>query len=288
MSSVVNIFFALIRYDVQMRLAVLADVHGNLQALEATLAHVQNQNVDNIIIAGDLVNLLPDSRACWELVQSLRLPMVRGNHERYVFHYNTPFADPFWYSEAFKVLGLTVAQFSEAERQQMQCLPLSLHFDDLLIVHASYRGDYDSIFADTPETELEPMFAGSTEQFILRGHNHHSYNVEFRGRHIETISSAGLPLDGTPEAKYVIAEKLAQGWRIERQEVAYDHRGAVKRLESSIFMEQGGPVAKIFLRELETSHAHVVRFWREYKKWSQNETLALEQAVDNFLSHQQY
>jgi predicted phosphodiesterase len=269
-----------------MRLAVLADVHGNLQALEAVLEHAQAQKVDSIIIAGDLVNLLPDSRACWDLVQSLRLPMVRGNHERYVFHYSTPFADPFWHSEAFKVLGLTVAQFSEAERKQMECLPLHLHFDDLLIVHASYRGDYDSIFADTPEKELEPMFAGSTEQFILRGHNHHSYAVKFGSRHIETISSAGLPLDGTPEAKYVIAEKFVQGWHIERQQVDYDHISAVKRLESSIFMEQGGPVAKIFLRELKTSHYHVVRFWNEYKKWSQNETLNLEQAVDNFLAHQ--
>jgi predicted phosphodiesterase len=283
---VVNTFFGLIRYYKFMRLAVLADVHGNIQALEAVLEHAQKQKIDNVIIAGDLVNLLPDSRACWELVQSLKLPMVRGNHERYVFHYDTPFADPFWHSEAFKVLGLTVAQFSEAERQQMEGLPLRLHFDDLLVVHASYRGDYDSIFADTPETELASLFAGSIERFILRGHNHHSYVVQFRGRHIETISSAGLPLDGTPEAKYVIAEKLAQGWRIERQEVAYDHQAAVKRLESSIFIEQGGPVAKIFLRELLTSRYHVVRFWKEYKKWSQNETLTLEQAVDNFLAHQ--
>ncbi len=269
-----------------MRLAVLADVHGNLQALESTLAHAQKQNVDQIIIAGDLINILPDSRACWDLAKSLNLLMIRGNHERYVFHYNTPLADPFWYSEAFKVLGLTVAQFSEAERKQMELLPLHLHFDDLLIVHASYRGDYDSIFADTPERELEPMFAGSTERFIVRGHNHHSYVVEFRGRHIETIGSVGVPLDGTPEAKYVIAEKLAQGWRIERQQVAYDHKGAIKRLESSNFMEQGGPVTKIFLHELQTSFPHVVRFWKEYQTWSQNETLTLEQAVDAFLASQ--
>lgn len=276
----------LIGYDVTMRLAVLADVHGNLQALEAVLEHAQKQSVDQIIIAGDLINLLPDSRACWDLVQSLKLPMVRGNHERYVFHYDTPLADPFWHSEAFKVLGLTVAQFSEAERQQMECLPLHLHFDDLLIVHASYRGDYDSIFADTPESELGPMFAGSAERFIVRGHNHHSYVVKFGNRHVETISSAGLPLDGTPEAKYVIVEKSAQGWGIERQQVAYDHKGAIKRLESSIFMKQGGPVTKIFLHELQTSFPHVVRFWKEYQTWSQNETLTLEQAVNAFLASQ--
>jgi predicted phosphodiesterase len=205
-----------------MRLAVLADIHGNLQAFEAVLDHAQKQEVDQLVLAGDLVNLLPDSRACWDLAQALKLPMVRGNHERYVFHYNTPEADPFWYSEAFKGLGLVVAQFSEAERTHMACLPLHLCFEDLLIVHASYRKDNDLVRVDTPVAELRDMFAPTTERFILRGHNHHSYTVKFAGRQIETVGSAGLPLDGTPEAKYVIVEKTTEGWVIERQRVKYE------------------------------------------------------------------
>jgi predicted phosphodiesterase len=269
-----------------MRLAVLADIHGNLQALEAVLEHAQKQNVDQIIIAGDLINVLPDSRACWDLVQSLKLPMVRGNHERYIFHYNTPFAHPNWYSEAFKGLPLFVAEFSEDQRKEMEALPLRLHFDDMLIVHASYRGDYDTVNLETPLSELEEMFADSNERFILRGHNHRNYSVKFADRHIETIGSVGLPLDGRPEAKYVIAEKTAQGWSIEKQQVSYDHAGAVKRFETSIFMEQGGPTYKIFLLELQMSRGYIVPFWNEYEKWSQNKTLTLEQAVNAFLVSQ--
>lgn len=269
-----------------MRLAVLADVHGNLQALEAVLEHAQKQNVDQIIIAGDLVNLLPDSRACWDLVKSLDLPMVRGNHERYIFHYNTPFANPGWYEENFKGLALMVAEFSDDERKQMEALPLHLHFDDLLIVHASYRGDYDTIDLETPLSELEEMFAGSSEAVVLRGHNHQRYSVNFNGRCIETIGSVGLPLDGTPEAKYVIAENRGKHWIIQDQGVTYNHAAAVKRLETSILMEQGGPVYKIFLRELVTSRDHVDRFFDEYDKWSQNKTLSMTQAVDAFLASQ--
>ena len=269
-----------------MRLAVLADVHGNLQALEAVLEHAQKQNVDRIIIAGDLINVLPDSRACWDLVQSLKLPIVRGNHERYIFHYNTPFAHPNWYGEAFQGLLLAVAEFSDAEREEMAALPLSLHFEGLLIVHASYQRDNDAVRVDTPVTELENMFAGSTEKVILRGHNHSRYSVKFNDRHVETIGSVGLPLDGTPEAKYVIAKKTVKGWNIEKQQVTYDHAGAVKRLETSIFMEQGGPTYKVFLLELQTSRDHIVRFWNEYKTWSQNKTLTLEQAVNAFLASQ--
>lgn len=264
----------------------MSDVHGNLQALEAVLEHAQKQNVDQIIIAGDLVNLLADSRACWDLVKSLNLPMVRGNHERYVFHYNTPFAHPNWYGESFKGLPLIVAEFSDDERKEMAALPLHLHFDDLLIVHASYRDDYDSICLETPVDELEEMFAGSSERLIVRGHNHHGFCVKFSDRHIESLSSAGLPLDGTPPAKYVIIEKQKEGWTIHHQQVIYDHASAVKRLETSIFMEQGGPIYRIFLRELVTSRGHVIRFWNEYETWSQNKTLTLEQAINAFLASQ--
>ncbi len=56
-----------------MRLAVLSDVHGNLQALEAVLEHAQKQQVDQIIVAGDLINIIPNSRACWDLVKSYRI-----------------------------------------------------------------------------------------------------------------------------------------------------------------------------------------------------------------------
>jgi predicted phosphodiesterase len=269
-----------------MRLAVLADVHGNLQALEAVLDHAQKQNVDQIVIAGDLINYLADSRACWDLVQSLQLPMVRGNHERYVFHYDTPFAHPDWVKEQFMGLKWVVKQFSNAEREMMSALPLAICLENLLIVHASFRDDYDTISPETPVSELEKMFAGSSEQFIIRGHNHRSFSVKFAGRIIESLGSVGLPLDGTPEAKYAVAEKQGNYWHFLRHQVAYDKEKAVERLRESGYLEAYGPIGKIALRELQTSRDYIVRFWNEHEKWSQSKTLNLEQAVDNFLAQQ--
>jgi predicted phosphodiesterase len=53
-----------------MRIAVLADIHGNLPAFEAALAHSRRQAVDHLVIAGDLINGAPDSRLCWQLAQT--------------------------------------------------------------------------------------------------------------------------------------------------------------------------------------------------------------------------
>ncbi len=267
-----------------MRLAVLSDVHGNLQALEAVLEHAQKQKVDQIIIAGDLINGLPDSRACWDLVESLNLPLVRGNQERYVAHYGT---DKLARSgERFKPIVWTRAQFTKAELECIEALPLHLSLNDLLIVHASFRDDYDTIEPETPVAELEKMFAGSSEHTIIRGHNHLSFSVKLHDRHIESLGSAGNAMDGSPKADYVILEQTKTSWCILRQEIDYDRDKALRRFEETGYLEEGGPMAKLFRQELLTSTWQLPPFLDDYEEWSQNKTLTLEQAVDAFLAAQ--
>jgi Icc-related predicted phosphoesterase len=48
-----------------MRIAIIADIHGNLPALEAALAAVEKLRPDRLIVAGDIVDGAPDSAACW-------------------------------------------------------------------------------------------------------------------------------------------------------------------------------------------------------------------------------
>ena len=86
-----------------MRIAVLADIHGNLPAFEAALKHVAHQKVDQMILAGDIINGAPDSKACWALALSLGCPVLRGNHERYAAHFGTPQASPDWLMEKFAI-----------------------------------------------------------------------------------------------------------------------------------------------------------------------------------------
>jgi predicted phosphodiesterase len=267
-----------------MRLAVLSDVHGNLQALEAVLEHAQKQQVDHIIVAGDLVNGLPDSRACWDLAHALQLTMIRGNHERYVSHFGTEKLD--WSGEQFKPIAFTVKQFSSSERKAMEHLPLHLCLEDMLIVHASFQSDYDTIMPDTPVDRVEKMFAGSFEKYIIRGHNHNRFSLELNNRWLESLGSVGLPLDGSPKADYVVLEKTKDAWRAIPQEIDYDRNKALRRFEETEYLEQGGPMAKLFRQELLKSRWQLIPFLNHYQKWSQHQTLTLEQAVNAFLASQ--
>ena len=270
-----------------MRLAILADIHGNLPAFEAALEHVARQRVDQLVIAGDIVNGSPDSAACWQRAQSLGCPILRGNHERYLFHFDDPQAPALWRTPQFAPARWTLAQFSPDELREMRRLPLCLHLaeaPDLLVVHASARNDHDTIVPYTAEEQLAPMFAGEKATLIARGHNHIPFVRQRAGGLIATAGSVGLPLDGNPSAQYMLLEQRPAGWHIAHQAVPYDLQTALRRFGESGYLEAAGPMARLFYREVATATLLIVPFLRAYHRWHQETPLGLDQAVDRFLS----
>ena len=158
-----------------MRIAILADIHGNLPAFEAVLSHVHQQAPDLIIIAGDIVIGAPDSAAGWQLAQSLGCPIVRGNHERYLGYFGTDQGDPAWQSEQFAPVQWAVQQCTAQEKATIAALPLTLRLPeapDLLVVHASARSDRENLPPYTPDAQIAAMFPNVDERWIMRGHDH--------------------------------------------------------------------------------------------------------------------
>jgi len=78
-----------------MRLAVLADVHGNLPALEAVLDDVHRHTVDGFIVAGDLI-AAPHANETIRLLRSLGSWMIRGNSDDNLLRYNAGDAPEAW------------------------------------------------------------------------------------------------------------------------------------------------------------------------------------------------
>jgi hypothetical protein len=67
-----------------MRLAVIADIHGNILALDAVLANIDRRGVRDILNLGDVVSGPLRPRDCAERIVARRIPTVRGNHDRWV------------------------------------------------------------------------------------------------------------------------------------------------------------------------------------------------------------
>jgi predicted phosphodiesterase len=269
-----------------MRIAILSDIHGNLPAFEAALDHVRQQAVDQLIIAGDLINGAPDSRACWELAQTLDCTILRGNHERYVFDFDSPDAPLLWKSEQFGPVQWTVAQFTPAERQTLAALPFALrlaHAPELLFVHSSLRRDNENLQSFTPDAEISAAFAGAEERLIVRGHDHWSQVRLWAGRTIVTAGSVGMTLDEEPTARYLLLERRAGQWHFQHQAVPYDVEAVVERFYCTGYLKTAGPMARLLLREIALASPHVVPFLRFYAQWSAQEPITLSAAVDRFL-----
>jgi predicted phosphodiesterase len=264
-----------------MRMAVIADIHGNIDALGAVLEDIEKQKVDEIVVAGDIVIGSPHSLMCWQKIQSLTCPVIRGNHERYLFDFDAPDAPASWTTERYAPIRQAHQQFSKEDIDAMRKLPAHLTIDDLLIVHASFRNDVDAV-KDSSEKELEAMFAPSTEAFIVRAHNHVWFEREWQTRKIFSIGSVGLPLNGDHRAQYAIAEKSHGAWHLEKCAVAYDVEKAVRHYESGYF-DVAGPVGKLFRQELITARHELTPFWKQYTEVIDKGELRLEQAVSRYL-----
>ncbi|HEY9155106.1 MAG TPA: metallophosphoesterase family protein [Opitutaceae bacterium] len=271
-----------------MRIAILADIHGNLPALEAVLADVSREKVDRIFVAGDVVVGSPDSAACWDRVRALGCPVLRGNHERYVFDLHTERAAPEWHSIRFGPVQYAAAQLGEARRREMAALPITHQFSDIpeiLFVHGSSRSDNDLIFPYTTDEAIAPMFPASAPEWIVRGHNHFSSVRLWEHRKIVTVGSIGLPLDGTPDAQFTILEKRGNGtWRVIHRNVRYDVNATLKRFRETDYLEKAGPMARLFMREVQTAAFQIVPFLKFYQqRLAEKPEWPLADAVDAFL-----
>jgi len=271
-----------------LKFAAIADIHGNLAALEAVLADIEKEQVDLTVVLGDIINCAPDSKACWDLIQSLNYPVLRGNHERYIFDLNSADAPELWHSERFAPVQWTHKQFTEAEQQQMADLPASLkipELEDIFFVHSTARSDSENMHQSIPRAEAAEMFAGTTESLIVRGHNHRFFDYRFGQQQVICIGSTGLPLTGNTLAQYTIFEQQASGgWQHTFKSVAYDVEATIQRFYDSGFLDEAWPMSRLLLREVATGTHCMVPYIRGSDKWSKGGTLDLEKGIENFLN----
>ncbi len=270
-----------------MRIAVFGDVHGNLAALEAVLAEIERLKPDRVFGLGDFIDGAPDSIACWRRVCGLGIPLLRGNHERYVFDFGTERASPEWSAPHFAPVRWAVKQCPAPVCADMAALPISLRSPELpglFLAHASARSDHDSIFFHTPEAVFAPMFEGVEEAVIVRAHNHLAGNLDWGHRKIVNVGSVGIPLDGHTLAQFALLESNVDGWIARHLSVPYDVQATVRRFHDSGYLEEAGPMARLFLREIATATHHFVPFLRHYGHAVREGKIDLAQAIDRFLS----
>jgi predicted phosphodiesterase len=158
-----------------MRLALIADIHGNLPALERVLAELRSERLDQIVCLGD-VAVGPQPVETLERVQALGCATVMGNWDACMLG-----AEPHVDGELAEMLvdacTWSTAQLSSAHKDFMRGFKetLELRLDDeltLLVYHGSPRSFNEEIHATTPDDDVETMLEGHEATMFAGAHTH--------------------------------------------------------------------------------------------------------------------
>ncbi|MFA5366773.1 MAG: metallophosphoesterase family protein [Dehalococcoidia bacterium] len=212
-----------------MRYAILADIHGNLDAFRAALRDIEGRGgIDELWCLGDVVGYGPEPSACLDLLREYPHACVAGNHDwAAAGKIDTDDFNP----DAAAACEWTAIQLNQSDKEYLQNLPLTLVRGDFTLAHGSPRDPlYEYIFS---VVSAEYNLRSLSTAHCLVGHTHvpsvfqdsegicrkESLPPVLRpgGRMIINPGGVGQPRDGDPRASYVVyddAERVIYSYRV--------------------------------------------------------------------------
>jgi diadenosine tetraphosphatase ApaH/serine/threonine PP2A family protein phosphatase len=219
-----------------MKVAILADIHGNLEALQAVQADLLSYAVDRVVCLGDNIGYGPDPDGVITLIRQQGYASMLGNHE---FALTDKRGRRWLNFQAAENNQETKELLSPENLQFCRSLPLFIQLDDGHFVHGFPE---DSIFRYLPKQDdekIKKLFEKSTASVFFVGHTHDlqlvteengivlrrglqqgRFSLDPTQKYIINCGSVGQPRDGDKRAKYVLWDSVAR--EIEVRFVGYD------------------------------------------------------------------
>lgn len=245
-----------------MKIAIISDLHSNIEALQACLGKARAQKVTHYVCLGDIIGYGPDPSATLEQVRNLpNVVVIRGNHEEALF---TSYYKGLR-QHIQQTIDWTKSQLSEEQLQYLQALPYQANVAGMTMVHAS--ADQPAKWSYLYNTDLaEKCMQASGTRLTFVGHTHQpqiyfetpskeikcltpqpevAIPVYQHGRYVINVGSVGQPRDDISAASFAVYDTEQRELCFYR--VAYDYNITAKKI-----IERGLPV--IFAERLAKGH----------------------------------
>ena len=229
-----------------MRIAVVADIHGNARALRAVMEDLQAVSPDTVVNLGDCASGPLEAAETIDVLMSLAWTTIRGNHDRQLID-----------RPADEMGGSDKAAFAELKNHHqawLSALEPTAVLEDILFCHGTPDNDLkylmDTVEPDgrvrlATEAEIARRIGGASERVVLCGHTHIPRIVKLDdGRVVINPGSVGLgaytddePVRhfmevGAPHARYAVLDRSKASWQVTFRVVSYDWDAAAARAAS--------------------------------------------------------
>jgi diadenosine tetraphosphatase ApaH/serine/threonine PP2A family protein phosphatase len=219
-----------------MRIAIISDIHSNLEALKEAFKKIDSLNVDDIICLGDLVGYGANPNECIKMVKAHCSNVLCGNHDMAVFNPDI--------TESFSVLAYLSAEWTREKVKPeyvsyLRSLPLTYEFGGCLFVHSSpaYPAEWDYIITDA---DARIAFRYFKQRNCFFGHSHRAEifyerksgkTDENPPRRLINVGSIGQPRDGDSRLSFGIYD--TDGGVYENIRIEYDVETASKKIRET-------------------------------------------------------
>lgn len=237
-----------------MKLAVLADIHGNLEAFESVLSDLETLGVTAMVSLGDNVGYGPDSEAVLRRLSTRGVDSVLGNHELVIKH---PRFERWFNPLLRKHLHKTKAALSLNSIDAIMGMEKAMVRFGARFVHGFPPASPVLYLFQMSAGKILRAFSRFPERICFLGHTHDLRLIVFDGARLEmsplkfgvtrlrsdcrymvNVGSVGQPRDGDNRAKYVLWDIAEDA--LELRAVPYDIETVVKKIRKAGFPESYG------------------------------------------------
>lgn len=215
-----------------MKYAIIADIHGNLEALQVVLEDCKAQKVTHYACLGDVVGYNANPKECLDIIRNMGMPIVKGNHDEYC---SSDMELDGFNAHAAEAVSWTRKQLNEEDRKWLRDFKYLRLVASFTIVHATLDGPqrwgyvFDKLAAAASFTyqNTAVCFFGHTHvpvafirDSVVRGGTYSKFKIDHGRKYFINVGSVGQSRDGVAKATYVIYDMDEQS--IELRRLDYD------------------------------------------------------------------
>lgn len=230
-----------------MRIAMISDVHGNIQSLEAVLADLDLSGpFDQVVYGGDLVFNGAFPSECVDRLRDTGFSAVRGNTDEFIVELakggdfkTSVTSESQVHSPALRVLdSWAIERLNPDQIEYLANWPLRIDVtgpdgNTLTICHATPWSAHETVFPDADASVAQKILDSAGVQAVAYGHIHVQYRRNVDQRLLCSVGSVGAPFDGDPRAAYAVFTNVGNDWDVEFRRVAYNADSAAEAVLSS-------------------------------------------------------